>query len=249
MRRGSSARSGAPRTSRGSRATGSSSWRCPRLEAETGVATGFRCNGSVSVARTAERMTELRRLASMARCFGVEVAPIGPAEAGKLWPLMRTDDLVGAVHIPGDAQTNPGQTALALAAGARRGGVTILEDVVVTGVEVRHGRVSGVLTEGGRIACETVVNCGGLWARGDRAHGSCGGAPLSRPSTRRGGLFVWSGDSSYRARAARRRRAHLPPRTRGRSRHGRLRAGGQGLGRWRASRRASPSRSSMRTGL
>ncbi len=136
-----------------------------RLEAETGVATGFRCNGSVSVARTAERMTELRRLASMARCFGVEVAPIGPAEAGKLWPLMRTDDLVGAVHIPGDAQTNPGQTALALAAGARRGGVTILEDVVVTGMEVRHGRVSGVLTEGGRIACETVVNCGGLWAR------------------------------------------------------------------------------------
>ena len=136
-----------------------------RLEAETGVATGFRCNGSVSVARTAERMTELRRLASMARCFGVEVAAIGPVEAGKLWPLMRTDDLVGAVHIPGDAQTNPGQTALALAAGARRGGVTILEDVVVTGIEVQHGRVSGVLTEGGRIACETVVNCGGLWAR------------------------------------------------------------------------------------
>ncbi|MGH7332896.1 MAG: GcvT family protein [Candidatus Rokuibacteriota bacterium] len=136
-----------------------------QLEAETGVTTGFRCNGSVSVARTAERMTELRRLASMARCFGVEVEPIGPAEARTLWPLMRTDDLVGAVYIPGDAQTNPGQTALALAAGARRGGVTILEDAVVTSLEVRKARVSGVLTEQGRIACETVVNCGGLWAR------------------------------------------------------------------------------------
>ncbi len=136
-----------------------------RLEAETGVATGFRGNGSVSVARTAERMTELRRLASMARCFGVEVEPITPADAGKRWPLMRIDDLVGAVYIPGDAQTNPGQTALALAAGARRGGVTILEDAAVTGIEVRHGAVSGVLTEEGRISCETVVNCGGLWAR------------------------------------------------------------------------------------
>ena len=136
-----------------------------RLEAETGVATGFRCNGSVSVARTAERMTELRRLASMARCFGVEVEPLGPAEAGRLWPLMRTDDLVGAVSIPGDAQTNPGQTALALAAGARRDGVRILEDVAVSAVETRNGRVSGVITERGRIACETVVNCGGLWAR------------------------------------------------------------------------------------
>ena len=135
------------------------------LEAETGMATGFRCNGSVSVARTTERMTELRRLASMARCFGVEVEPLGPAEAGTLWPLMRTDDLVGAVYIPGDAQTNPGQTALALAAGARRGGVTILEGVTVTGLEVRNGVISGVLTEQGRIACETVVNCGGLWAR------------------------------------------------------------------------------------
>jgi glycine cleavage system T protein len=136
-----------------------------QLEAETGVATGFRCNGSVSVARTAERMTELRRLASMARCFGVEVEPLGPAEAGKLWPLMRTDDLVGAVHIPGDAQTNPGQTALALAAGARGGGVTVRENVLVTAIEVQNGEVTGVLTEGGRIACESIVNCGGLWAR------------------------------------------------------------------------------------
>jgi 4-methylaminobutanoate oxidase (formaldehyde-forming) len=136
-----------------------------RLQAETGVATGFRRNGSVNVARTAERMTELRRLASMAHCFGVEVEPIGPAEAGTLWPLMRTDDLVGAVHIPGDAQTNPGQTALALAAGARRDGVAILENVVVTGIEVRNGGVVGVLTEDGRITCEVVVNCAGLWAR------------------------------------------------------------------------------------
>jgi 4-methylaminobutanoate oxidase (formaldehyde-forming) len=101
----------------------------------------------------------------MARCFGVDVEPISPAEAVTRWPLMHSDDLVGAVYIPGDAQTNPGQTALALAAGARRGGVTILEDTPVTGIEVRRGRVSGVLTGAGRIACETVVNCGGLWAR------------------------------------------------------------------------------------
>jgi glycine/D-amino acid oxidase-like deaminating enzyme len=73
-----------------------------RLEAETGQATGFRRPGSVSVARTAERMHELKRLASMARCFGVDVEVITPGEAGRRWPLMRTDDLVGALWLPRD---------------------------------------------------------------------------------------------------------------------------------------------------
>ena len=73
-----------------------------QLEAETGQATGFRRSGSISVARTNERMIELKRGASMAKCFGVDVEVISPAEAGRLWPLMRTDDLAGAVWIPRD---------------------------------------------------------------------------------------------------------------------------------------------------
>jgi 4-methylaminobutanoate oxidase (formaldehyde-forming) len=136
-----------------------------RLEAETGQATGFRRSGSVSVARTAERMVELKRGASMARCFGVEVQVISPREAGRLWPLMRTDDLAGAVWIPGDGRTNPIDTTLALARGARDGGATIVENVTVTGVRRERGAATGVETAAGDVACEVVVNCAGMWGR------------------------------------------------------------------------------------
>src|SRR5687768_4434976 len=136
-----------------------------RLEAETGQATGFRRSGSVSVARTAERMVELKRGASMARCFGVDVQVISPREAGRLWPLMRTDDLAGAVWIPGDGRTNPIDTTLALARGARNGGATIIENVTVTGVRRERGAATGVSTEDGDIVSEVVVNCAGMWGR------------------------------------------------------------------------------------
>ncbi|HEU4370502.1 MAG TPA: FAD-dependent oxidoreductase [Methylomirabilota bacterium] len=136
-----------------------------RLEAETGQATGFRRCGSISVARTAERLIELKRGASMARCFGVEIEVVSPGEAGRRWPLMRTDDLAGAVWIPGDGRTNPIDTTLALARGARKGGATIVENVTVIGMRRERGAATGVRTDRGDIACEVVVNCAGMWGR------------------------------------------------------------------------------------
>ena len=136
-----------------------------RLETETGQATGFRRPGSLSLARNAERMHELARLASMARCFDVDAEVITPAEAGRRWPLLRTDDLAGAVWLPRDGRTNPIDTTLALAKGARQGGVTILENTAVTAIRTRGGAVAGVGTSRGDIACEVVVNCAGMWAR------------------------------------------------------------------------------------
>jgi heterotetrameric sarcosine oxidase gamma subunit len=136
-----------------------------RLEAETGQATGFRRPGSVSLARNAERMHELKRLASMARCFDVDVEVVTPGEAERRWPLMRTDDLVGALWLPRDGRTNPIDTTLALARGARQGGATILENTAVMAIRVEHGRVTGVNTAAGDVTCEFVVNCAGMWAR------------------------------------------------------------------------------------
>jgi 4-methylaminobutanoate oxidase (formaldehyde-forming) len=136
-----------------------------RLEAETGQATGFRRPGSLSLARTRERLTELKRGASMARCFGVEIEAITPSEAGRRWPLIRTDDLVGAVWIPHDGRTNPIDTTRALAKGSVMGGATILENVAVTGIHRDNGAVAGVATSAGDIACEYVVNAAGMWAR------------------------------------------------------------------------------------
>lgn len=135
------------------------------LEAETGQATGFRQNGSLSLATTAERLEELRRGASMAKTFGLEVADISPAEALALHPLLNIDDVVGAVYLPKDGQTNPVDTTLALAKGARAGGARILEGVTVTGIVTRQGRAAGVRTETGEVAARIVVNCAGMWGR------------------------------------------------------------------------------------
>jgi len=136
-----------------------------RLEAETGQATGWKGCGGMAVARTPERLVQLRRTASMARAFGVEAEIITPAEAGRRWPLMRTDDLVGAVWLPADGKVNPADLTQALARGARAGGVRIVEGVRVTGVTVERGAAVGVATSAGDVACDVVVNCAGLWAR------------------------------------------------------------------------------------
>ena len=86
-------------------------------------------------------------------------------EAGRLWPLIRTDDLAGAMVVPDDGRVIPADVTQALAAGARAGGARLRENVTVTRVRTRDGAVAGVETSAGPIACEAVVNCGGMWAR------------------------------------------------------------------------------------
>ncbi|WP_054312060.1 FAD-dependent oxidoreductase [Mesorhizobium sp. 1M-11] len=136
-----------------------------RLEAETGLATGWKNCGSISVARTQDRMTQLKRTAASARAQGVAVEVITPEEAGNLWPVMAIDDLVGAVWLPGDGKANPTDLTQSLAKGARMGGARIVERVRVTGIRTKNGRATGVSTNQGDIAAEIVVNCAGQWAR------------------------------------------------------------------------------------
>jgi heterotetrameric sarcosine oxidase gamma subunit len=135
------------------------------LETETELATGWKRCGSVSVARTQERMTQLRRTISAARAQGVEIEELSPQEAGDKWPVMRTDDLVGGVWLPGDGKANPSDITQALARGARSGGATVREGVRVTGIETEKGRVKAVLTDQGRVDCEVLVICAGQWSR------------------------------------------------------------------------------------
>jgi sarcosine dehydrogenase len=136
-----------------------------KLEAETGLATGWKQCGSLSVARTEERMVLLRRSAAMANAQGVDCEPLSPKQAGEKYPIMRTDDLVGAVWLPGDGKANPADITQALARGARNGGVRIFEKTRVTAIDTKDGRVAGVQTTEGAIKAEIVVNCGGQWAR------------------------------------------------------------------------------------
>ncbi len=135
------------------------------LEEETGLATGWKQCGSVNVAATPERMKVLRKQAALARSFGVEVDVISAQQAGDLYPLLRTDDLQGAIWIPGDGKANPADLTMSLAKGARNRGVKIVEGVEVTGVLSENGRVTGVQTTQGDVLCEVLVNCAGQWAR------------------------------------------------------------------------------------
>ena len=135
------------------------------LEAETGLATGWKQCGSVNVASTPERMKVLRKQVALAKSFGVDVEEISPQQAGELYPVMRTDDLQGAIWIPGDGKANPADLAMSLAKGARKSGVRIVEGIEVTGVIIEKGRAVGVRTAQGDVRCEVVVNCGGQWAR------------------------------------------------------------------------------------
>ncbi len=136
-----------------------------RLEAETGLATGWRRNGGLRLACNAERVVEIKRQATTARSFGLEMDILSPAEAQALWPLMDISDVIAAAFLPTDGQANPSDTTQALAKGARARGARVIEDCAVTGVRIEKGRVTGVSTNLGDIACEVVVNCAGQWAR------------------------------------------------------------------------------------
>ncbi len=134
------------------------------LEAETGQATGFKQNGSISVARTAARFEELKRGASMGKTFGLEIEVLASGAIRERWPLLETADLVGGIYIRKDGQTNPIDTAQAFARGAKQRGARIFEHTAVSRIRVERGRAIGVETEAGFIAADTVVLCAGMWS-------------------------------------------------------------------------------------
>ncbi|API53853.1 FAD-dependent oxidoreductase [Rhizobium leguminosarum] len=136
-----------------------------RLEEETGLGTGWKMNGGLRLACNEERWTEVRRQATTAQSFGLEMQLLTPQEAFDLWPLMTVDDLVGAAFLPTDGQANPSDITQALAKGARMSGVSIFEDTEVLDLEIDKGKIRAVITAQGRIECERVVVCAGQWTR------------------------------------------------------------------------------------
>ena len=140
-----------------------------RLEAETGVATGFAPVGLIEAAADADRLQEYRRVAAFQRIHGLEVEEIGPREMAELFPLARTDDLLAGFHVPGDGRVNPVDLTMSLARGARNLGVRVVEGVSVEQVLTRPRglveEVTGVRTDAGDVECELVVNCAGMWTR------------------------------------------------------------------------------------
>lgn len=135
------------------------------LEAETGLATGWKMTGCLRLATNQDRWTEYKRLATTAKSFGMDMQLVSPAEVKAMWPLMQTGDLVGASWLPTDGQASPSDITQSLAKGARMHGAKLHEGARVTGFDMKGGRIIAVKTDQGAIACEKVVNCAGQWAR------------------------------------------------------------------------------------
>ena len=138
------------------------------LEAETGVATGFKRCGSITVALTEERKEEIFRQAAMARAFGVDVEEISPAEVKAKYEHLNIEGVTGGVWLPLDGQGDPANIALALAKGARQMGAQVIERTKAMGVTRQGRRITSVKWENeqgesGSIDCENVINCGGMW--------------------------------------------------------------------------------------
>ncbi len=136
-----------------------------KLERETGLATGWKMNGGLRLACNQERWTEVKRQATTAHSFGLDMQLLTPSEALELWPLMNIDDVIGAAFLPTDGQANPSDITQALARGARQAGARIFEDTGVQSIEIEKGKIKAVITDKGRIECEVVVCCAGQWTR------------------------------------------------------------------------------------
>lgn len=136
-----------------------------KLEEETDQATGWKMNGGLRLACSQERWTEVRRQATTAHSFGLDMQLLSPQEALDLWPIMNIDDVVGAAFLPTDGQANPSDITQALAKGAKMSGAKIFEDTKVLSVQIDDGTIVGVETDHGDIACEKVVVCCGQWTR------------------------------------------------------------------------------------
>lgn len=136
-----------------------------KLEEETGLATGWKMNGGLRLACNAERWTEVKRQATTAHSFGLDMQLLTPQEAQDLWPLMDISDVVGAAFLPTDGQASPSDITQALAKGARAKGAVLKENTAVTEILTEGGVLTGVRTADGDIACEKLVLCCGQWTR------------------------------------------------------------------------------------
>lgn len=135
------------------------------LETETGQATGWIQTGSLTLATNQDRLTNIKRQVSLGRAFGLEAHVVDAKRAGELWPLIETDDVIGAVWSPADGRVNPSDVALALSKGAKARGVSIFEETAVTGLQKKAGRISGVEIGSHVIEADEVVIACGLWSR------------------------------------------------------------------------------------
>ena len=139
------------------------------LEQETGQATGWINKGSLSIATNPDRLTFIKRQEALAEMHGVAAKSISVNEAQERWPMMNTEDVIGAVWSPDDGRVGPSDLCAALVKGAKSNGAKIFEQTAVTGIKTRDDKIIGIETSAGEIACDAIAICTGLWSRENAA--------------------------------------------------------------------------------
>ena len=136
-----------------------------KLEEETGLATGWKRSGCLRLACSEARLFELKRGATMARGFGLDMHIISPKEAHGLFPIMSLDGVIGAAFMPSDGEVDPNGLTMSMAKGAKNRGAEINRQTLVTDFEIKGNRVTAINTDKGRIRCEILVIAAGMWSR------------------------------------------------------------------------------------
>jgi glycine cleavage system aminomethyltransferase T/glycine/D-amino acid oxidase-like deaminating enzyme len=147
-----------------------------RLESETGQAIEWHKVGSLRLASSPDRWSEIRRAMTQAKSFGVECHALSASEAKLHFPYIAAEGIEGAAFIPGDGYVDPYALTMAYVKGARLKGVRIEEGVCAKEIAVEGRRALGVITNSGAIGCDILVNCAGLWAK---RVGAMAGVPLA----------------------------------------------------------------------
>jgi glycine cleavage system aminomethyltransferase T/glycine/D-amino acid oxidase-like deaminating enzyme len=135
------------------------------LEKKTGLSTGLKQNGAITVASSKERLQELLRQATSAQLFDVNVEVLDKQKVKNLYPVINDQDILGGVYMPQDGQADPVGVTNVLAKAAKMEGVQIFEKKPVTKILVKNNRITGVETLEGKIDCEYVVLATGMWSR------------------------------------------------------------------------------------
>ncbi len=136
-----------------------------QLEQETGQSVGWIQKGSLSIATNPDRLIHIKRQEALARAYGINATSVSAGEARERWPLMNSDDVIGAVWSPDDGRVSPSDVCAALIKGAKLAGARLFENTGVTGVITEKGAVRAVETEQGAIKCDAIALCAGLWSR------------------------------------------------------------------------------------
>jgi len=135
------------------------------LEKKTGLSTGLKQNGAITVASTPERLQELLRQATAAQLFDVNVETVSKERIKELYPVINDEDILGGVYMPEDGQADPVGVTNVLAKAAKMEGAQIFEKTPVIKILVKEKKIVGVETKFGKIDCEYVVIATGMWSR------------------------------------------------------------------------------------